>query len=298
MGRHKLTLIIPTCGRPYDLTACLRSIDVSAGAELVRVVVVDDAPDAPAVVPQRVANAEVHVQRNAASIGAAASRNNALCMLHPDTDIVGFLDDDVRVPSDWFDVVLGELTPDRGAITGPIQRFDTGLVARARQLRYDARYRPLRPLQKVDFLAGGNVAIWAHVLERAGGFPELRTMSDILLARRLCELGTPCHFVPDLAVLHRNSKGARAACVAAWQAGSIEGQHRATSYGRRLATGAKDIASSTDPPAAALNLALDTLFLVAHAMSHASRRPSEGEECVTPQSNSDAERSVSRVTMM
>ena len=270
MGERELTLIIPTCGRPSDLAACLQSIEEAAGPELTQIIVIDDGPGMPASVPRWIAGAEVHLQRNPRSLGAAASRNKALGILHPDAGMVGFLDDDVRLTREWFSVALSRLAPEWGAITGPVRRFDAGLVSRARQIRYDARYESLRPYQEVDFLAGGNAVIWCSALKRAGQFPETATMSDTLLARRLGEQGTPCHFVPDLVVLHRNSKGARQACVAARQAGALEARHCPVSYARRLAAGIAGVRRSPDPPAAALNVALDAVFLTAHAMSRAS----------------------------
>jgi len=234
------------------------------------VVVVDDSPTAPAEVPARIAGAAVCLRRNPEPIGAAASRNKALEMVHPEVNAIGFLDDDVRLSGDWFGVVRVELTRARGAITGPVQRFDTGLVARARQLRYDARYRPLQPFQEVEFLAGGNAVVWRSTLELAGGFPRVATMSDTLLARRLSEVDTPCHYVPELIVFHRNSKGLRQACLTAWQAGWIEGRRGETTYYQRLAKGAKGVIGSRDPVAAALNVALDAVFLTAHATNRAS----------------------------
>jgi GT2 family glycosyltransferase len=275
----RLALIIPTCGRPYDLAACLWSIEAAAVPELVEVIVIDDSPRGSSVAPVRIPGAEVRVSRNRRPIGAAASRNRAISMLDPSIDAVGFLDDDIRLPPDWFAVVLAELLPERGAITGPVQRFDLGLVARARQLRYDARYQPLAAGQPVDFLAGGNAVIWVEALHRAGDFPAAAIMSDTLLARRLEQLGTPCHFIPGLRVLHRNSKGVRQACVAAWQAGQIEGRRRPTTYGRRLVQGASGVATSADPLAAGLNVALDAVFLGAHASSRTlwiSRRAVRG----------------------
>jgi GT2 family glycosyltransferase len=274
VGAHRLALIIPTCGRPQDLGACLRSIEAEAGDELVQVIVVDDAPWAPAAVGggvgRGIAAAEVCVVRNQEAVGAAASRNKALAMLRPDVDVVGLLDDDVRLTPRWFEVAMTELKPERGGITGPVQRFDSGLVARARQLRYDARYRPLRPRQPVGFLAGGNAVIWRSTLTQAGDFPAAVVMSDTLLARRMAQFGRPCYFVPELTVLHRNSKGARQACVAAWQAGLVEGRRQAMPYGRRLASGLRAVPTSSDPPAAVLNVALDTVFLTGHATSRAS----------------------------
>jgi GT2 family glycosyltransferase len=273
VGEPRLALIIPTCGRSHDLAACLRSIARGAGPELSQVIVVDDAPETPADVPLEIAGAPVRIRRNTEPLGSAACRNRALEMLDPEIEVVGFLDDDVRLPPEWFAVARAELVPARGAITGPIRGFDMDLVARARQLRYDARYRPLQPSQEVDFLAGGNAVIWRHTLTRAGAFQEVATMSDTLLARRLRELGTPCHFVPELIALHRNSKGGAQACLAAWQAGTVEGRRRATTYGRRLAGGAREALSSPDRAAATLNVALDAVFLTAHAVTRASSTP-------------------------
>jgi hypothetical protein len=97
-------------------------------------------------------------------------------------------------------------------------------------------------------------------------------MSDILLARLLRGLGMPCHYVRELAVLHRHSKGTRQAVVSACRAGAIERSRPIPGYVRRLASGARAIPLSSDPPAAALNLALDAVFLTAHASSRASWR--------------------------
>jgi len=272
MGCHRLALIVPTCGRPADLAACLRSIEQAACPQLVQVVVVDDAPSAPAIVPERIATAAVEVIRNRESIGASASRNRGLLLLRPDVDVVGFLDDDVRLTPYGLTVALAEHGPDRGAITGPIQRYDDGIVSRARQLRYDARYRALRSGQAVEFLAGGNAVIWRDLLRRVGGFSMTAVMSDTLLARELWELGMPCHYVPELVVLHRHSKGARQAVVAACRAGLVERSRPIPSYVRRLGSSAREVPVSPDPSAAALNVALDAVFLAAHATSRASWR--------------------------
>ena len=272
MGCRRLGLIVPTCGRPGDLAACLHSIEQAASPQLVQVVVVDDAPSAPAIVPKRIATADVDLVRNPESIGASASRNRGLALLHPDVDVVGFLDDDIRLTPNWLEVALAELRPSRGAITGPIQRYDDGIIARARQLRYDARYRPLRSGQAVEFLAGGNTVIWRDLLRRVGGFSTTAVMSDTLLARALRGVGAPCHYVQELVVLHRHSKGTHQAIMAAYRAGSVERSRPMPSYVRRLASSAWDVPDSPDPSAAALNVALDAVFLMAHAKSRTSWR--------------------------
>jgi hypothetical protein len=111
--------------------------------------------------------------------------------------------------------------------------------------------------------------LWRHALARAGDFPDTITMSDTLLARRLLDIGLACHFVPDLVVFHRHSKGMSEACRQAWRAGRIDGSRKPTSYLPRIARGLSNIRRSSDPAAATLNVALDGVFLAGHATSMA-----------------------------
>jgi GT2 family glycosyltransferase len=282
MGPERIALIVPTCGRARDLAACLESIGREAQPALRQIVVVDDASQDPPVLPREVTGARVDLLRNAVRRGAAVSRNRALAALDDGIDAAGFLDDDVRLCSRWLEVARRELTPDRGAVTGPVRRFDTGLIARARQLRYDRRYAPLEPGQPVPFLAGGNALVWRHLLVRAGGFPETPTMSDTLFVQRLEALGARCHFIPELLVQHRNSKGLNAAVTAAWHAGRIEGARRPIDRRQRVADGLRAAPSSSDPPAALLNVALDVVFVAGHALPLSTPRPRSAATAETP----------------
>jgi GT2 family glycosyltransferase len=270
VAAHRIALIIPTCGRPDDLRVCLRSVQREADASLVELIVVDDAAPRPVSLPTSVAGVPVRCLRNPVRRGAAYCRNRALPLVAESVDAVGFLDDDVRLCRGWFEAARRELTPARGAVTGPVRRFDRGLVARARQLRYDRRYAPLAPGQPVDFLAGGNALIWRDLLVRAGGFPDTPTMSDRLLTRRLDDLGTSCHFVPEMLVLHRNSKGLRVAVREAWRAGVLGVGPQDASARARLAAGLRVALADEQPAAALLNVALDGVYLTGR--EHSRRR--------------------------
>ncbi|WP_328783189.1 glycosyltransferase [Streptomyces canus] len=273
MGPQRIALIIPTCGRPDDLSACLKSIEREADATLAQIVVVDDGVDTPVVVPSSVAGVPVLLLRNPERRGAAYCRNVAVRGLADDIDAVGFIDDDARLCEGWLKIACSELTEDRGALTGPVRRFDRGLVSHARQLRYDRRYAPLKPGQAVGFLAGGNALVWRDLLAAAGGFPDTPTMSDRFLVRRLEAQGRHCHFVPDMYVLHRNSKGLPVAVREAWRAGLLDDTPDATHPLIRLATGTRDALDGLPQTAAALlNVALDAVYLTGRARDH-GRRP-------------------------
>jgi GT2 family glycosyltransferase len=263
VAAKRIALIIPTCGRPEDLRACLHSIACERDASLAEVIVIDDAVPQPVMVPSSVAGVPVRLLRNPVRRGAAYCRNRALAILAEDVDAVGFLDDDVRLCPGWLTAARRELTLDRGAVTGPVRRFDRGLVSRARQLRYDRRYAPLEPGQAVDFLAGGNALVWRHLLLRADGFPDTATMSDRLLVRRLEALGGGCHFVPEMLVLHRNSKGLRIAVREAWRAGSLDDSPLQSTASARLSAGVQEALRGSQAAAGLLNVTLDGVYLLA-----------------------------------
>ena len=263
MGR--IALIIPTIGRPDDLEACLLSIAREADDCLAQVIVVDDGASQPVMAPKKLAGVPVVCLRNPQRRGAAYSRNLALTVLADDVDAVGFIDDDARLCPGWLEVARRELTRDRGAITGPVRSFDGGLVSRARQLRYDRRYASLAPGQAVAFLAGGNSLVWRDLLERAGGFPEVATMSDRLFLQRLEAQGFRCHFVPEMYILHRNSKGLPIAVREAWRAGLLDNTSLKTSWRARLAAGVREAVAGTDLAAGLLNVALDGVYLSGRA---------------------------------
>jgi GT2 family glycosyltransferase len=273
MEAKHIALIIPTCGRPEDLRACLQSVEREADASLTQVIVVDDAAAEPVTVPSSVAGVPVGYLRSSMRRGAAYCRNLSFPAIAEDVDAVGFLDDDVRLCHGWLEAARSNLTHDRGAVTGPVHRFDRGLVSRARQLRYDRRYTPLAPGQPVDFMAGGNALIWRDLLLRVGGFPDMPTMSDRFLVRRLEALDRRCHFVPEMLVLHRNSKGLRVAIREAWRAGLLDDTPQDISGPARLAAGVRQAVVGPQPAAALLNVVLDAIYLRGRVRGRRTRSP-------------------------
>jgi GT2 family glycosyltransferase len=214
----RISVVVPTVGRPYDLEQCLRALVTADNGALYEVIVVDDeAPRPVEVAPALAERIRVTVLRNEIRVGAAVARNRAA--EKATGDVLAFVDDDARVLPDWFDVACAELTDDRVAITGRVLPFDVGLVSRARQWRYDQRYRRTPGGAEVGFLAGGNSLVRRAEFLAAGGFPDQPTAADNALVPRLAAAGGRCCFVPGLRVLHRNGKGFATAMREAWRAG-------------------------------------------------------------------------------
>lgn len=138
--------------------------------------------------------------------------------------LLGFLDDDAEPTPAWLEVLVGELAR-RGplnAVTGQILPFQTSLLSRARQARYDERRRGALadPDQPVGFLAGGNFAIAAEAFRAAGGFDErFAMMHDGEFQLRLRKLGGACFYADDLIIRHTHVKTRFEAYVNAFRSG-------------------------------------------------------------------------------
>ena len=257
-----ISVVVATRNRQTDIDVLLETIARERHPSLHEVVVVDDASDVPLHVAEY--GFPVRLLRNESKRGAAVSRNIAADLAGG--DVLAFLDDDARPLPHWFTVISRDLQTHRTAITGRVLPFDSGVVSRARQHRYEVRYAQHRSLEPVTFFAGGNSAILRRSFLAAGGFPDVVTASDNGLVERLAAVGEQVYFTPDLRVAHRNSKGARIALREAWRAGRLAEQSPAAHQLRRIVSAAGLQPWHDDVPAACLNVALQAANSVASTL--------------------------------
>ncbi|QNP67883.1 glycosyltransferase [Streptomyces genisteinicus] len=253
--RKRVSIVIATRNRPSDVRHLLAAVTAADTGIVHEVLLVDDA----SAQPLRVDDAPgrpfpVRLLRNARRAGAAAGRNRAAA--EATGDVLAFLDDDARPLPDWFQVLDESLTPDRAAVTGRVLPFDSGVVSRARQHRYEVRYAQHAADSEVAFFAGGNSAVWTELFRAAGGFPDVVTASDNGLVERLAADGGRVFFVPALRIAHRNSKGAPVAFREAWRAGRLSNGATPAAALRKVAASARAQPWGHDPSAAGLNVGL------------------------------------------
>ncbi|MFF6807542.1 glycosyltransferase [Streptomyces sp. NPDC012616] len=262
----RISVLIPTRNRAADLRRCLGGLAecttrLPAGVTLHQVIVVDDASTGPdATSPARDSDLPVVLLRNPERLGAGASRR--LGVEVADGEVLAFLDDDAVPRGDWLAVAAG-VDAERPAVTGRVLGFDSGLVSRARQARYDARYRGLREGAPVDFFACGNGAVLTSAFHQVNGFSNEGVGGDNSLARSLGQVGTPVRFHPDLVIAHRNGKGWSAALRNAWSAGIDHPQRMTVSD---LVATARDSAVGDDLAIRELNRALGVLHALGRLM--------------------------------
>ena len=263
-GDKDISVVVATRNRPQDVRHLLDALLVCDNGSILEVILVDDASGVALEVPDGPWPFEVVLIRNEVQRGAAASRNTAGQAARG--RILAFMDDDARPLPDWCDVLSQELTEDRAAITGRVLPFDGGTVSRARQHRYDLRYREHGAFTAVRFFAGGNSAIWTDRFLAVGGFPDVVTASDNGLVERVESEGGNVFFVPALRVAHRNSKGARIAFREAWRSGRLAERARPTASWRQFRSAVSKQPWSADRAVAGLNTALQAAHSLARAL--------------------------------
>ena len=207
-GSPPATIVIPTRNRPGYLEVTLASVTGQARALGAEVLVVLDGPD-----PAGAAVAARHAVRVVAFDGARglnAARN--LGVQSAASDLIVFLDDDVRVPPDWLDALLEGVrhAPGYGVFGGPIRAELEGGGPRA-----CGREPP--PITTLDlgpadcdaqYVWGANMALRRRAFELAGPFDEgLAGRGDEEeWERRFVTRGGRVRYVAGAGITHRRSR--------------------------------------------------------------------------------------------
>ncbi|MFM2431446.1 MAG: hypothetical protein RLZZ511_2659 [Cyanobacteriota bacterium] len=113
-----VSIIIPTCDRPEDLTRCLNYLRQQQTPRQVEIIVCDNRPQSGLTPPVIELFPEVtYVSEPRA--GASYARNRAIAATnHP---IIVMIDDDVVIPADWLEKLLAPFArPEIAAVTGNV----------------------------------------------------------------------------------------------------------------------------------------------------------------------------------
>jgi mycofactocin glycosyltransferase len=191
-GALDVTVVRPAFGAP-PLPA--------GGGALVELIVDDASPEPLPSVPG------TQAVRRALNGGPAAARNTGLAAAH--TDLVAFVDSDVRVPVGWLEPLVAHFADDRVGLVAPRVRTEgTGVLASFEWIRspLDLGDRPaaVRPGSTVSYVPGAVMVCRRVALESVGGFDEsLRLGEDVDLLWRLDAAGWRCRHEPAVVVVHR-----------------------------------------------------------------------------------------------
>ncbi|TDP93978.1 mycofactocin biosynthesis glycosyltransferase MftF [Labedaea rhizosphaerae] len=139
--------------------------------------------------------------------GPAAARNAGWRIAT--TELVAFVDADVRLTPGWLDPILAHFAdPDVAAVAPRVRsRAGTGLLARyeavASSLDLGGEPAQVRPGGVVSYVPSATLVVRRSVLDRLGGFDEsMRFGEDVDLIWRMVDAGLSVRYEPTSTVEH------------------------------------------------------------------------------------------------
>jgi GT2 family glycosyltransferase len=143
----RVSIVVPTCGRPDELRRCLTALRRQRTSREVEIVVVDNRPGAGSEIPAVVRDCPGVVFCVEPRAGLSYARNAGVAIASG--EIVVATDDDVTVPDGWLERLVAPFArPEVMAVTGPVLPIE--LETRA-QRRFEAYGGLGRGFQRREF---------------------------------------------------------------------------------------------------------------------------------------------------
>lgn len=207
-----ITVIVATRDRPDHLEACLTALDASIGLDD-EIVVVDSASSS--AQPAQVARRHGAVLVRQAIPGASRARNAGWRMAK--SEVVAFVDDDVRVDVSWADAVRRTFSsrPDITFATGRLGLLPDDAGTERPVAFIDSAHPRAIDVDTVDELGhGANLALRRAALEAVGGYDERLgpgapwpAAEDLELIDRLVIAGYVGRYEPSALAYHVQWRG-------------------------------------------------------------------------------------------
>jgi glycosyltransferase involved in cell wall biosynthesis len=171
MKTPRISVIVPTHGRPEALRCCLRSLAAQTlEPSAFEVIVVDDGSPIPVTAPMEPPPYALQVCRQEQA-GPAEARNRGVA--RATGEFVAFIDDDCEAAPDWLTVLLTALEGHPGAAAGGtvVNALRHNAYAEASQdlVSFLGEYYNVDP-SDARFLTSNNLAFPREALREAGAF--------------------------------------------------------------------------------------------------------------------------------
>ena len=213
-SRFSISVVVPTHNRAYLLRRCIESLLLQRVEQSFEILIVDDGStdntkeivdsfhEGPAGIPVRY----VHHQHG----GMVATRLRGI--EESSGELIAFMDDDAVASPNWLkELVIAAARPGVGIVGGRVQSQpgpNDQLVARidsVGELRWSG-FDVGGSTESIDFVPGGNMAVWRAALEHAGSFDPHYTgtawREETDLCVRLKRAGYDIRYAPGAEVRH------------------------------------------------------------------------------------------------
>jgi len=212
-GRPRISVVVPTCGRPELLRQCVAALEAQT------------------------VTAEIVVVEDAEGRGPAWARNEGVRRARG--EVVCFTDDDCRPAAGWVEALTEPLFCGVGQVsTGPVL---VGQGATAADRAWEAIVRCLQEQATAlgsaspGFAVTANLAARRELLERLPfdeSFPAAAG-EDRDWGERAAQVGATVAFVPSAIVLHRSGMGVRDFMRQQYRYGQGAARYRSAGEARR-----------------------------------------------------------------
>jgi len=198
----EVSVIVPARGGHDLLVRCLRALGEQRGLEdRFEVIVVDDGSEQPLKSIAEEYGARCTVQE---PLGPAAARNTGAQAAQG--KILAFTDSDCAPVESWLQNLTAPFDdPEIVGVKGTYANEQAGWVPRFVQQEYEAKYRRMASLEKIDFIDTYSAAYRRDVFLENGGFDTafpVPSVEDQELSFRLARKGYRMVFAPNAVVVH------------------------------------------------------------------------------------------------
>jgi glycosyltransferase involved in cell wall biosynthesis len=211
--RADASIVVIAFNEASTVSDCVSALLSQRTSRSIEVVVVDDgSTDQTGERVQRLAERDRRVKLvpHEHNRGRGAARATGLGAA--DAALIGYVDADVIVPTDWLERCAAALGTNR-AVSG-VATPDGDCVVLVRLVHPTTRVR-----RHTMAISGGNVLFDERVLREVGFDEGARLGEDFRLARRMTALGYSIATVPGLVAEHRETKSYPASLRWMWQNG-------------------------------------------------------------------------------
>jgi lipopolysaccharide/colanic/teichoic acid biosynthesis glycosyltransferase/GT2 family glycosyltransferase len=198
----EVSVIVPARGGHDLLVRCLRALSEQRGLEdRLEVIVVDDGSEQPLKSIAEEHGACCIVQE---PLGPAAARNTGAQAAQG--KILAFTDSDCAPVERWLQNLTAPFDdPEIVGVKGTYASEQAGRVPRFVQQEYEAKYRRMASLEKIDFIDTYSAAYRRDIFLENGGFDSafpVPSVEDQELSFRLAHKGYRMAFAPQAIVVH------------------------------------------------------------------------------------------------
>lgn len=207
---NQVTVVVPVRDRPEALARLLDGLTETT-PEVAEVIVVDDGSADPDATRRICATAGVRLIRHQHARGPSAARNSGLAAAS--TELIAFLDSDVRPLIGWLPPLLAHLADQSVALVAPrvvalTSSDQPGWLDRYERQRPSLDLgpdaAPVAPHSRVAFLPGAAMVVRRSALGGSGFAEDLQVGEDVDLVLRLRASGWRLRYVPSARVAHQH----------------------------------------------------------------------------------------------